>query len=39
MTYTNETEGVLREEVKKRRSASGAMNIGAPIIAEFDHPV
>jgi hypothetical protein len=29
MTYTNETGGILKEEAKKRRGASRAMNIGA----------
>lgn len=29
-TYTNETGGILKEESKKRRGASGAMNIGTP---------
>jgi hypothetical protein len=29
MTYTNETGGILKEEAKKWRGASKAMNIGA----------
>jgi hypothetical protein len=30
MTYTNETGKILKEEVKNRRGASRAMNIGTP---------
>jgi hypothetical protein len=29
MGYTNETEGILKEEAKRRRGASSTMNIGA----------